>query len=80
MTTEPNVPLRFSLAGIIAGLMVADDLGDVGDEINHLHDLVGLERPEGNFADGWTNADLMRVGIPIEDDETNEDLGVSNGP
>ncbi len=57
-----NVPQRFSLLGIIGGLMVSDNLGDVHEEINHLHDLVGLPRPEGNFLDGWTEEDFARIG------------------
>lgn len=61
-----NIPTRFTLAGIIAGLMLADNLGDVADEINHLHDLIGLDRPEGNFSDGWTDKDLKRVGLEPE--------------
>lgn len=55
------VPPRFSLLGIIRGLMVAENLGDVHDEINHLHDLVGLPRPEGNFAEGWTEQDWFNI-------------------
>jgi hypothetical protein len=53
---------RFSLLGIIRGLMVAENLGDVADEINHLHDLVGIPRPEGNFLDGWSTQDWANVG------------------
>jgi hypothetical protein len=58
-----NVPERFSLIGIISGLMVADNLGDVHEEINHLHDLVGLPRPEGNFLDGWTEQDFRQLNM-----------------
>lgn len=57
-----NVPPRFSLLGIIRGLMVAENLGDVHDEINHLCDLAGIPRPEGDFADGWTAQDWRNVG------------------
>lgn len=53
---------RFSLTGIIGALMVADNMGDVHDEINHLHDLVGIPRPEGNFLDGWTEQDWKNLG------------------
>jgi hypothetical protein len=56
-----SVPHRFSLLGIIVGLMVADNLGDVADEINHLCDLAGIPRPEGNFLDGWTDRDWRNV-------------------
>lgn len=62
-------PGRFTLLGIIGGLMVAENLGDVHDEINHLHDLVGLERPKGNFMEGWTSGDWANIGkIGDEDD------------
>ena len=61
---EPN---RFSLLGIIGGLMVADNMGDVHDEINYLHDLAGIPRPEGNFLDGWTDQDFDNVGMPEVD-------------
>lgn len=57
----PDIPQRFSLLGIIGGLMHADNLGDVHDEINHLHDLIGLPRPEGNFLDGWTDQDRANL-------------------
>ena len=57
-----NIDKRFSLLGILAGLMVSENLGDVHDEINHLCDLIGIDRPEGNFVDGWTDEDLKRVG------------------
>jgi len=42
--------------------MVAENLGDVHDEINHLCDLAGIARPEGGFEEGWTSADWVRVG------------------
>jgi len=64
-----NIPERFSLLGIIGGLMVAENLGDVHDEINHLHDLIGLPRPEGGFIEGWTAQDLRNVGLEPEEDE-----------
>lgn len=58
------MPQRFSLRGIIAGLMVSEHLGDVHDEINHLCDLVGIPRPEGDFEEGWTARDWENVGVP----------------
>lgn len=64
-----NIPERFSLLGIIGGLMLSENLGDVHDEINHLHDLVGLPRPEGGFLDGWTDQDMRNVGLEPEEDE-----------
>ena len=51
-----------SLLGIIGGLMVAENLGDVHDEINFLCDLVGIPQPEGDFLDGWTEQDWRNVG------------------
>ena len=62
-----NVPERFSLIGIVGALMVSDNLGDVHEEINHLHDLIGLPRPEGNFLDGWTDKDMLNVMLPNEE-------------
>lgn len=56
------VEKRFSLTGIISGLMVADNLGDVADEINYLHDLAGIPRPEGDFIEGWTDQDWRNLG------------------
>ncbi len=50
-------PGRLSLLGIIGGLMLAENMGDVHDEINLLCDLVGIAQPE----------DWERVGL--ESDE-----------
>jgi len=61
MNATSNVPKRFSLLGIIGGLMVSENLGDVHDEINHLCDLAGIPRPEGSFEEGWTNQDWRNV-------------------
>jgi hypothetical protein len=63
----PTVEHRFSLLGIIGGLMHAENLGDVHDEINHLHDLAGLPRPEGDFLEGWTPSDWMTIGAHHDD-------------
>lgn len=65
-------PGRFSLLGIIGGLMVSENLGDVHDEINHLCDLVGIPRPEGGFGDGWTAQDWRNVGRPDYASEEDE--------
>ena len=67
------VPERFSLLGIIRGLMLSENLGDVHDEINHLHDLVGLKRPDGNFIDGWSPKDWENVGIVPSPDKLEAD-------
>lgn len=52
---------RFSLLGIIHALMISDNMGDVADEIDHLHDLVGFSRPRGGFEEGWHETDLLRL-------------------
>lgn len=57
---------RFSLKGIIRALMNAENLGDVRDEINHLHDLAGIPRPEGDFLEGWTEQDWQNLGRDVE--------------
>ena len=46
---------------VLRGLMLAENLGDVHDEINLLHDHFGIPRPEGDFLDGFTEADLAAV-------------------
>ncbi len=53
---------RGSLLDIIGGLMLAQNMGDVHDEINLLCDLAGISRPEGDFLDGWTEQDWRNVG------------------
>jgi len=63
-----NLDHRFSLLGIIGGLMVSETMGDVHDEILHLCDLAGIDRPSGNFLDGWTREDWTRVGREVEDE------------
>lgn len=66
--TDEFEPSRFSLVGIIGGLMFSENLGDVHDEIDHLCDLVGMPRPQGSFEEGWTDDDFLNVGIEPEDD------------
>lgn len=56
-----GIPQRFSLLGVIGGLMVADNLGDVHEEINLLRDIVGLPQLQGNFVHGWTEQDWEKV-------------------
>lgn len=51
---------RHSILGIIGGLMAAEDLDDVHDEINLLCDLAGISRPDGDFK-GWTEEDWERI-------------------
>jgi len=57
-----SAPNRDSLLGIIGGLMVAENLGDVHDEIILLCKLAGIPEPEGGF-DSWTIRDWQNVGI-----------------
>jgi len=40
---------------------MSENLGDVHDEINLLHDLVGISRPKGSFEEGWTETDLWNI-------------------
>lgn len=42
-------------------LMLAENLGDVHDEINALHKALGLPLPEGDFLEGFTDQDLKTV-------------------
>ena len=58
----PAGPKRRSLLGIIGGLMVSENQGDVHDEILLLCDLAGIPRPEGDFLEGWTPQDWRNVG------------------
>lgn len=60
-------PRRGSLLGIIGALMLAENLGDVHDEILSLCDLVGIPRMTGNFIDGWDDEDWLMVGVENED-------------
>lgn len=66
--SEPTVP---TLLDIIGGLMFAENMGDVHDEIIRLCRVAGIPEPEGNFEDGWTDDDLIRVGLEPEE-ETDE--------
>jgi hypothetical protein len=67
MTFQPE---RHSLFGIIGGLMVSDNLGDVHDELNHLCAMVGIPKFTGSFEEGWTEADWKSVGdVPNDEDE-----------
>lgn len=54
---------RANLLRIIGTLMYSENGGDVHEVINQLCDLAGIQHPEGNFLDGWTDADHERVGI-----------------
>lgn len=63
-TPRGSEPGRFSLLGIIGALMVSDNQGDIHEEINHLCDLAGVPRPEGNFLEGWTDADWQALRQP----------------
>jgi len=65
-TKTPNINPRFSMLGIVRGLMLSENLGDVHDEINHLHDLLGFPRPTGNFLEGWTPEDFKTLNYDLE--------------
>lgn len=49
---------REDLIAVTRSLMLAENMGDVHDQINRLHDLLGLAQPEGNFLDGWEDEDM----------------------
>jgi hypothetical protein len=55
-TTEHN-----RLTVLTRRLMLADNMGDVHEVIDSLHDLLGLDRPHGDFLDGWTEQDLTAL-------------------
>ena len=57
-------PDRFSLLGIVRGLMMAENLGDVHDELFNICDLIGIPRFVGGYEYGWTDQDLESVGLP----------------
>lgn len=61
MAQSDENPNRFSFFGIIGGLMVSENMGDIHDELNHLCDLVGIPRFEGNFQEGWTKRDWASI-------------------
>lgn len=48
---------RSSIEGIVGGLMVAENMGDVHDEFDLLVARAGLEPLEGNFLEGFTDRD-----------------------
>jgi len=64
---------RFSLLGIIGGLMVSENLGDVHDEIDNLCDLAGIPRPQGGFEEGWTKQDWRNVDRGADRGEEDDD-------
>jgi hypothetical protein len=53
-------PTRGSIIGIVGGLMFCENMGDVHDEILLLCAAIGVDPPEGDFLDGWTDADVRR--------------------
>lgn len=52
---------------ITRSLMFADNLGDVHECINALHDLLGVQQPEGDFNDGWTDEDWDRIHAAVDE-------------
>lgn len=70
MTTNDHRPHRTgSLIGVLRGLMLSENLGDVRDEIDFLCDIIGIPRFDGDYLDGWTDDDYRSVGIEPEDDD-----------
>lgn len=66
MNSERWKPERTSLLGIIGGLMLAEHLGDVHDELLMLCDIAGIPRLTGNYIDGWSVDDLVSVWMDDE--------------
>ena len=54
---------------VLRGLMLSENMGDVHDEINLLHSYFGIRRPEGNFLDGFTEADFAAIERALQDEE-----------
>jgi hypothetical protein len=46
---------------VINALMYSENHGDIHDVINRLCDIAGIDKPEGNFQDGWTKKDRKAV-------------------
>ena len=46
---------------ILRGLMGSEHMGDVSREINKMHDLLNLPRPQGDPCDGYTDEDWDAV-------------------
>lgn len=57
MTTPTDPVLDGEVRKVIYGLMLADNLGDVHEEIDQLRRAVDLPDLEGDFVTGWTDAD-----------------------
>lgn len=54
---------RRQILAAIRTLMVADNFGDVHEAVNRLHRALGIAEPDGDYLDGWTEADRTRVGF-----------------
>lgn len=61
-----NEELRKQLTDILSGLMLADNLGDVGEYLNELAGLLDIEL-DGWFGE-WTDSDLVKVGMSRDED------------
>lgn len=55
------------VTGIIRSLMFAENGGDRHDVINRLCAAIGIPPLEGDYLDGWTDADMRSVGLEPED-------------
>lgn len=62
-----NEELRKQLIDLLAGLMFAEHMGDVGKEIISLSAILDIEL-EGWF-DDWTDEDVAKVGYPREGEQ-----------
>lgn len=62
-----NLPRSHPLR-VLHGLMLAETLGDVHDEVKHLHEHYGLPEPEGDFLEGFTPTDFGYVETAIEEE------------
>lgn len=61
LPTHDYEALREAVKKALWGLMVADHLGDVHEEIAVLRAAIGLPEADGNFLDGWTEDDWQGI-------------------
>lgn len=59
-------PERDSIEGIVGGLMVAENMGDVHDEFRLVCWRAGVPEPEGDFINGFSDEDRDRVARAIK--------------
>lgn len=56
--------LTDEVRGVIYGLMLSDNLGDVHEEIDRLRAAVDLPALEGDYLSGWEPSDWEGLGNP----------------